>query len=223
MAFTVFRFGFDYATTGTSGPPIGIPHGGGGLATYPKTVGGVTLGATDDGGSGLTVADAPGWVSGDDLAARGRWRVTNTTTRSERIDLDVFGGAGPYNIVLGVAALTFQQPRWRIRDGVGGASLIDVSWSGADAGAYGNLSPADLDQVVCLNTAGTGITNVGAIDTDLWTPALPYATRVFSGSVLEIVLGAHASGAFSSDLSFIALEKVVTTVAPGFTRAFASI
>jgi hypothetical protein len=204
MAYTIIRFGNDYpaATGEVVGDVIGARWGTDALM-YPYTLGGVTLGAGVDefGGSAAigTNTTVP-WTSGDDLALRGRWRLTNSiAARTFRINLPA---AGQYRVIVGCSATSYQRSRWRINDGVGGTNRLDYSWSSPVVFGDGDET-LNQDQWVDQN----GVARAIATNALTATPSV----LTFSTGVLEFVLGGHAGGVFASDVSFIAFEPVAAS------------
>lgn len=199
MAYTTIRFSGDYPTGAgeVSGAIIGAPlFGDTGLGGYATTLGGVTFGIVPANIEGASGNLSTGYVGGDDIRLRGRWRRGNGAAQRFRIDLP----AGSYRVIIGAAAHSYQRGRWRILDGLAGTSRLDFSWSGGTAFG-GDDPPTTFDQWIDQN--GT----VRAIGADALTGVTPVVVSIASG-VLELINGEYAGGAFSSDLSFIAFELV---------------
>jgi hypothetical protein len=198
MAYTIIRFGNDYnVNTGeVVGGVIGHP-GGTNETDYPITLGGVTFGFST--GSSLTLLASGGWLTGDALPLRGRFRVGNPAPRSFRIDVV----PGQYRVILGVAAATFQRNRWRVNDGIGGAFRLDLQVSG-----LGVVRAIGVDSTTSVRVP---------VDVLSATPTL----MQFDTGIIEVINGEFSPSSFNSELSFIAFELVtppptVTTITPNF-------
>lgn len=197
MAYTTLRFSDDssFNDGAVSGSIIAVPREGGvGRGGYPTTLGGLTFGWAP-GVEALGASASTGWVAGDDIRLRGRWRRSNESAPFV-IRLDVT--PGDYRILGSTAAHSFQRNRLRIRDGVNGVLRLDrTSQSNT---SFTNDDAPNRDQCVDLN----GVVRAIGADALVGTPEV---VSITSG-VMEIVNGGHASGLHSSDLSFIAFERV---------------
>jgi hypothetical protein len=180
------------------------PWGGG--MPYPRTVGGVTMGPP--GTDGIASAPATGWVSGNDPVLRGRWQVDNSITATYRFDLPFAGRT--VDIILGLSGQNFQRNRVRLWDGdvATGEQFFDFSGQNTGDGPPGGT----FDQWMDFTSGGATQTTWRAMDADVLDPLPTVRQRVFTNSFVTVQLGAHASEAFQSQLSFIALREV--SVAP---------
>jgi hypothetical protein len=202
MAYTIIRFGSDYS--GATGEVVGDVIGArtSTAVGYPYTLGGVTMGLASS--TAIVVNTASGWQAGDALPLRGRFRVANPAARGFRIEVI----PGEYRMILGVAANNYQDSRWRVNDGIGIGATNRLDFEVSGVTAFGSHTPANLNQwhdhLGVVRAIGVGTSPRVPVNVLSATPTL----MQFSTGIIEVLNGEYSPSPFSSDLSFIAFERV---------------
>lgn len=220
----IIRFGDDYPLAGSStGTLVRVPRAADITGVYPSTVGPLVLGRAVDDGDTWSSLPSAGWSAGNDEALRGFARRANGSA-AVSLRIDPPEGAGDYRVWYGTAVTYTPRRRVRVNDGVGGTNLSDVSY----AGGTGYPSDAELDADFPNGPAWqqwvdhAGV--VRAMGADVFAAISAPIEVTTTGAALEITLGAHASGAFNSSLSFLAFEKIdvgpsISAISPTAGRA----
>jgi hypothetical protein len=202
MAYTVIRWGNDYnAATGQVDGNVISAITSTDFGSYPNVLGGITMGRLIPTALGIGVAS--GWLSGDTLALRGRWRRGNDTSPAI-FRVDVPNGA--YRVIMGTASATYQRNRWRLLNGVDGPELVDEQSSSVPAFWPNDNEPGSFDQ---------WIDQEGVVREIAPNPLVGvFRTVEVTNGCFIIVNGGHSTSTFSSDLSFFAFEATTITPPP---------